>query len=583
MTSILAALPPELLSRIISFLSDKRKDISTCRLVCQTFKELASPYLITRVVFALRLDAVSRLHDVLRHPYFSRYVTELVYDASLYDSQVAGDWNEYVQECQEAPRSFVDPDWAKRKRTEARLWHRFDAYSSLPRPNVLSSMDMLMTVPSLNMPHVHIAGQDVLAEDVQNLFGDDITGLDDGGVDDEEAEDYYEHVYRLGCHKGFPDYYLRHKTQCRMQEARLPANMLQHVLARLPKLRTIHFTDYRHLSTDRESYDQCCHRLFGNRLEPCHISGTEGCWNALLPLLNAVAVSPAARIDQLSLAANPYTRSVGDCVCDVESAEPRVPAALPLSLLSDMGELCTQNLTQVFSNLRRLELPFVFGESDDPDDLEFAELIEDGPEVLATVLRPLRGLLEAAAPNLTHLTLSVQSLAEHRGDSQGRPVFSRDDAHVPIDGATLVFELLLSATVFPRLQYLELGGWVCSIADMQKFLAKHQALTELRLVNNFFLGRAEELARWGGKNMCLEGVRIANWADVLLPDADSDPFANVHRLRRTEETVRSQAKADRLTDKDLEALWLAGRMNHAASRGEGFVEHDGPWWMQKRN
>ncbi|KAK5117130.1 hypothetical protein LTR85_009061 [Meristemomyces frigidus] len=576
MASILAVLPPELLSRIISFLSEQRKDISACRLVCRTLKELSSPYLITRVVFAKRFDAVSRLQDVLQHPYFSRYVTELVYDASLYDPEIAGDWNEYVQQCQEAPRNFVDLDWAKRRRTEAQLWHQFAAYSDPPLPTVPSSMNMLMADTDNAIPNVQSMGQHVLDQEPQSRVGEDGAVSVDDDFYEEDEEDYYEQVYRLGCHKGFPDYYLRHKTQRCMQEAKLPLNMLQHILARLPKLRTIHFTDYRSLCRNRESYDQCCSRLFGNTLEPDHMSASEECWKALIPVLNAVAVHPTARIEELRLAATPYVQTIGECLCEIEIVEPRVPATLPLTLFGDMGELGMRNMAHVFSNLRRLDLPFVFGEVTEPD---FAELFEDGADCLAEVLLPLRTLLDTAAPNLTHLTLSVHGLAEHREDANGRLVPYKDDAaHVPFEGASQVFDMLLSPITFPRLQFLELAGWVFHTADLQKFLSRHQSsLAEFRLLNNFMIGNSEDLARWAGMNLCLGGVRITNWVDVVAPDLE----ANIRHTRRTRQVLKP-GNVDKLPGKDVEALWLAGRSDQTTKISDAFEDDGSPWYMQEQ-
>lgn len=81
--SPISALPAELLDRIFSSLSD-RKDVSSTRLVCQWFKELSSPYSITRVVFAHRVDTLLRLYDVLEHEYFRKHISELVYDVAQY-------------------------------------------------------------------------------------------------------------------------------------------------------------------------------------------------------------------------------------------------------------------------------------------------------------------------------------------------------------------------------------------------------------------------------------------------------------------------------------------------------------------
>lgn len=77
-TSITSVLPSELLARVFSFLTE-RKDVAACRLVSRSFHELSSPFLITKAVFALRLDELTRLRELMRHPYFSRYVGTLIY------------------------------------------------------------------------------------------------------------------------------------------------------------------------------------------------------------------------------------------------------------------------------------------------------------------------------------------------------------------------------------------------------------------------------------------------------------------------------------------------------------------------
>lgn len=84
--SLIGTLPNEIWDRIFSLLTS-RKDVSACRLTCRSFKDLGSPYLITTVCFALRMDTLNKLYDIIEHPFFREYVTELVYDTSEYDSR----------------------------------------------------------------------------------------------------------------------------------------------------------------------------------------------------------------------------------------------------------------------------------------------------------------------------------------------------------------------------------------------------------------------------------------------------------------------------------------------------------------
>jgi hypothetical protein len=80
-------LPPELLSRIFAFVSYDRPhvDIANIRLAFRQFHDLSSPFLLTTVVIADRLDTLQKLSEVLDHPYFSKHITRLVWDASFYE------------------------------------------------------------------------------------------------------------------------------------------------------------------------------------------------------------------------------------------------------------------------------------------------------------------------------------------------------------------------------------------------------------------------------------------------------------------------------------------------------------------
>lgn len=124
MASITESLPPELLSRIFSYLSGDQNHISASRLVCWTFKKLSSPFLITRVVLAKRLDAIIRIREICEHPYFRRQVTELVWDSSWFNQ--LDDWSEYVGDCRDAPRRFANPHWRQAEQRSLARWQRLD-------------------------------------------------------------------------------------------------------------------------------------------------------------------------------------------------------------------------------------------------------------------------------------------------------------------------------------------------------------------------------------------------------------------------------------------------------------------------
>ena len=95
MASNIHILSNELFDRIFSFLSEDKQAIGACRLACRLFKDLSSPYLIARVVFARRLKTIARLNEIVEHDYFHKYVTELICDVSYYYEHRTTDWDTY--------------------------------------------------------------------------------------------------------------------------------------------------------------------------------------------------------------------------------------------------------------------------------------------------------------------------------------------------------------------------------------------------------------------------------------------------------------------------------------------------------
>jgi hypothetical protein len=126
MASNILTLSNEMLDRIFSFLSEDKQAIGACRIACRLFKELSSPYLIIRVVFARRLKTIARLNEIVEHDYFHRHVTELICDVSYYCENRATDWDTYYRECLNAPQLLRDAEWAQRKLEEQTIWSEIE-------------------------------------------------------------------------------------------------------------------------------------------------------------------------------------------------------------------------------------------------------------------------------------------------------------------------------------------------------------------------------------------------------------------------------------------------------------------------
>lgn len=306
MADILQVLPAELVARVFSFLHDRR-DVARSRLVCRTFRELSSPFLITQVVFALRLDTIARLRDVVHHPYFSKHVDTLVYDASRYRTQLAVDWLSYTSDCLDAPRTIVDESWTQRTQQDS------DIISSLAH---LSLGDGVLDHQPQPDPH----SQHVNREEM---------------------------LYQMGCQKSFPEYYLRCKNQEALKAKKTPRRLLRELFTHLPKLRNIVFTDYRSLAKPAESYDAMCKRLFGLVLEPTHLSTDSASIDDLGLLLD---VSGNARITSFSIGPHPFVST--DTILKGHTTSVQWPGVFKPKWLSD-----TLN-RKVFANLRELDLSY---------------------------------------------------------------------------------------------------------------------------------------------------------------------------------------------------------------------------------
>lgn len=350
MVSPVSVLPRELQERVFCFLVNEKKAIENCRLTCSAFKEASSPFLITKVVFSKRLKAITRLQEVMEHPYFHKHITELVYDASWYDGGAAESWTEYVEACSRAPREFQNSLWAARlERDEAffqNIWRRVAT---------------------------------LLATQDQGPF--DADDAADAWFNNEEEVQ----AYRLGCHESFTDYHMLSRAEERIQYANLGRLIIGDAFVKLPKLKTVLITDWRGLVKEGESYSACASRLFGNTLAPEYMDANRGEYSCFYEIASAALDIPEVRIETFAISPHPFES------LHVRGLDEN-PAAwnanyLPPTLLKLFGKSTTHAL---FSKLRRLRLALEFPQSGQP-----------------TNALDMRDTL-AQSSHLTHLTLCSQ-------------------------------------------------------------------------------------------------------------------------------------------------------------------------------
>lgn len=528
--SMILELPPELLSHVFSLLSGTRANIASCRLVCNTFKELSSPFLITTVVFAKRIKVIKRVIELLDHPYFSRHVTELLYDASSYDQEIAYQWDDYVEACESGERVFHDEEWIARQKEDSESFRSLRAYGG--------SLEAMV-------------GSNDGDGDISVPYGDD---------DDDNMESYYHKVYRLGCHRGLPDYQALYRAQARIESGHVLYLLLARVFTDFPNLRRVVYGDFRLTAFPGESFDGCCRRLFGNTLQPKQ----DELALDLRRLLRAILLAPPTRINSFAVGPHLFEAShdyyLQDVAANHELYETgaRFPTVLPRDRGVSMDEAAFGALRQMCGTLRHLRLPI---------------------DVQSEYRPALRKTLEASSHSLTNLSVSAWDF---------RPFFN----NATPDGTALVddvsrdcFVEVIAGVRFEVLSMLDLRGFVLAQDTFCSFLEIHKTtLRELHLVENVIEGKSEQLANWGRRNLILSGVLISNRPDV--------PASYNEGVSRKKQRKKSKKKASsNPTPGQLEALWLDGRHNHLArvvnpgpsvynNRDGTDPAADGPWWTK---
>lgn len=474
-------IPNEVFDRIFALLAPDRRDIARCRLVSRWFRRLSSPYLIPRVVFALRLKTLAHLRQVIDHTYFRQHVTELFVDASQYDEDIAADWEAYIDACKDSFQTFNDPEYQQRRAEDLDGW---------------TEVGKLLSTPDERIAPAHGSGSSVSKEekakrssiDLVRSGYDEDAEHDDGEAseipaddlsswDSEDSETFAGQP--AGWYRSYPDYKMRYAAQRKLDKNNTIHDLLDVILSRLPKLQRIIFGDWRDLAYGTEPYTACARRLFGNTLAPTPCGAGRLEMNLFLALARS-AVRTGKLFKEFSVSSHPFETRTGLLHRNLTS--------LPYEML-DRREWW--NLMAV-PTLRRLHVIIMLTE---------AELASFSPERAPGTVMEKDQMHEslAIASDLRQLTLGLQV------DRFGISATPEDETCQPT-----IFQNWLRDQYWPRLEFLALRGWILSQAPLEAFLSRHaSSLRSVKLVDCRLLGDPLALARWAATHLTLEAIEIS--------------------------------------------------------------------------
>jgi hypothetical protein len=515
-THAMQGLPPELLGRIFSHLNPR--DIAACRLVSRYFQKNSSSFLLPQVVFARRSKALLKLYQVLRHPYFRLHVTELVYDGSTYSQRTATSWEQYVEDCERAPRDLSNESWLEQERSVCKAREDLVPFRS-SGPAGMSS------------------------------------GYRDTVVGDERIIN--DNAYRIGCHITFPRYRQYYADQQWIRRRGVDMGILSEAFASFPRLRSIVSSDYRSLARKGESYDQCCRRLFGRMLEPRNIGAggqtgvTSGCLAYLLDILTAI---PNMSIDSLALGPHAFEYT-GEDTDDLAAPDhPQNPRYLDISSLENIPLGPDSKYNRVLNRLERLRLVLCYSGR------------RPGEKYLHDqVCR----LLASSAPQMRSLTLHMIYL--FRGGVREIP---RVDHSTHFD----LFGSIIIPLNMPHLRSLSLRRWIFTAEELKSFLLAHATtLRDLHILGCLCGDDETKLAEWGGRSLCLNGVELSGFL-AFLDRQSANPYD--WQTMDQSEWLRTRPKITEREARMLETIWLGGRQNEVQRQQRDEILPCEDWWKQ---
>lgn len=586
-------LPAELATRTLDLaFAGRSRDVASCRLACQALHTLCSPYLIRTVVVAERLEALRKLREVMQHPYFSNYVTHLVWDASYYEYALATDYSRYENAFEQSEHLATSRDEAYviTRQTDAALLK--DVQSHVHRhPRIPKSLrgtgNMLeygLTPPrddeqgySLDSPWRDLSQpEDVLPR--PNIGSSKLY---------RDSADFQDGNHMKGCHLGFADYYRlwENQNKVRGKHWQVDGNLARHyffeAVRKLPKLRHLVHSDYRALAYNGESYAQLCQRLFNHTVCPT--------WSHV-PEADSTADSSYADRFQAFLEYLPSTRGTWDSLSigrhpfetnhhDSERHPPRNSGrrSVVLNYNPLMKQFSKDHGQSFMLNVRSLRLPLLTGGR--------------------TLITKLGGLSRLVTRNLTELDLGDYNFYRYWDHFKKTPQGAFGDGNPD----RWFQELLLSdecKVLLGNLRSLSLCGFGFATGSLQALLLERMpALRTLHLIDCYctdhykhFLENMQQsiapFTRLSGVEMF--GIRLRQLEGETDDHEHAEEYHEKLQARRAHEYEEHPADSDEhfegllLSDwpyerPELEAAILGDRVN-AVSRKMYAVPNDEARW-----
>lgn len=485
-------LPPELATVIFDLVSANcRPNAARCRLVCQEFHTLCSPFLIRTIVIAERYKTLRKARELLLHPYFSKHITHLLWDASYYDQNIAADYREY------------EAAFNRSKHVSGQWNHEYSGYRRAD--SILQRRLRCMGPPAPSIPPVlrgtgRLVDYDVPAP-VEDERGRPIrrhSELSEGEDDTNDhpevpqsrrshSVEFQEMGYLQGCHFGHSDYFRRWVNQesirgrdpdevadyedengfAESEEAHniasgvwdIDGNLAQFyfltAIDELPNLRHIIYGDYRALAYDGETYVELCRRLFKRTVCPRWIFTGSDCPNRFVQFMYDL-MDRQRTWKSVSIGRHPFETSHVDqgVVPDIEDPETTAQSDVTASyaiLFTDQFDLVCPKL-----QVQSLKLPTLVTHVQEIESFgRLSKVIESG---------------------LVELDLGVSTFVCHAMSALDSMLARSLD----------VFQQLLVPPQpdFPSLQSVTLRGFQFDLPSLQKFLLSHASkLRTLRLID----------------------------------------------------------------------------------------------------